>query len=356
MSELTIPCPDWYQSILKPSTVHPPCGESLEYDSAFLMLQSHLQPRLGAEYGDFVEAIEPINWPEIEREASALLVKSKDVRLVIMLIRCRMRQVGVSALCEGIEALLCLLETWPEALHPQLYDEGEYIPIIRANAFAEMESVEGLMSDFRQQMLPRATGLQLSVRDVEKASTFPREEGAHNDLTMNAVRLSWQQEPAIVSLQLAAQRLTLLTKRLRESLGEDAPEFNQLQTLLGYFGSAPAAAPAPEITDAAPVIESTVYHQKTAETMTVSAAQINPLPASLNSVSAPRAIESRADALNRLREVRSWFSQTEPSSPVICLLAFTEKTIGKSFTELLQFLPQELISRLEPGQGEGQSS
>lgn len=61
-------------------------------------------------------------------------------------------------------------------------------------------------------------------------------------------------------------------------------------------------------------------------------------------------IQNRADALARLIEVREWFTAMEPSSPVIALLAFSEKTIGKSFGELLQFIPQELISKLNEGQ------
>ncbi|MFV8768182.1 hypothetical protein ACNSPB_13125, partial [Yersinia enterocolitica] len=65
---------------------------------------------------------------------------------------------------------------------------------------------------------------------------------------------------------------------------------------------------------------------------------------------APKGIQNRADALSRLIEVRQWFATTEPSSPVIALLSFSEKTIGKSFGELLQIIPPELISKLDAGQ------
>lgn len=61
-------------------------------------------------------------------------------------------------------------------------------------------------------------------------------------------------------------------------------------------------------------------------------------------------IQNRADALARLIEVREWFTAMEPSSPVIALLAF-QKNYRQSFGELLQFIPQELISKLNEGQG-----
>lgn len=80
-------------------------------------------------------------------------------------------------------------------------------------------------------------------------------------------------------------------------------------------------------------------------------AQLQPVP--IQSPPVPvqqQGIQNRADALARLIEVREWFTAMEPSSPVIALLAFSEKTIGKSFGELLQFIPQELISKLNEGQ------
>lgn len=79
---------------------------------------------MGAEYGDFVETTEPVNWREIESDCLTLLKKSKHIRLIILLIRSRSRQIGLFALEEGLIALYQLLKDFPNEIHPQLYDEG----------------------------------------------------------------------------------------------------------------------------------------------------------------------------------------------------------------------------------------
>lgn len=348
MSELNITCPDWYKSGLQTTILQPPCGESLEYDSALIMLQGRLQPRMAAEYGNFVEAVEPLNWIEVEREAQTLLLRSKDIRLVIILMRCRLRKIGVAAVCEGLEALLFLLAQWPDALHPQLLDEGEFVPQLRANAFAELEASEGFLADFRQQRLPSTTGLQVSVRDVEHACTAPRGEITPSELAMHTTQQAWLTESAIASLRLATTRLQQLKVGLKNTLGEEAPDFDRLFALLNLFGTAPLDRASPlqpdQVTSPAvptPFVTAT-------EALTES---VPPTPQAIPILQrfAPEKIESREDALHRLREVRTWFNDAEPSSPVISLLAFTEKTVGKSFVELLQFLPPELMTKLESG-------
>jgi len=69
-----------------------------------------------------------------------------------------------------------------------------------------------------------------------------------------------------------------------------------------------------------------------------------------DSLPAPRQgdIASRTDALLRLQELRMWFTRMEPGSPAILLLQFAERTIGKSFAELVKMLPPEIIDKLDP--------
>ncbi|AHK21779.1 ImpA family type VI secretion system protein [Yersinia similis] len=375
----------YYQSMMQPIPGDHPCGKNLEYDPAFIMLQTKLQPKQAAEYGNFIEVAEPNNWTDIERKCLELLNNSRDIRLFIILMRCRMRQVGVGALQEGLEAILWCLDTWPDQLHPQLFDEGEFEPLMRGNAFAELEDIDGFIADFRNQQLPKAAGVQLSIKEFEKAHSVPREEGALDEGTLEAVKQEWQNrsDHTILSLQNAYALLQGLTTRLNNSLGEDTPDFVRMTSVLRHFDAAitpiapivvPVALEIPEVIVPSPVAtemqtitETPVITevQAVAETQTVMPIEV---PQQLQAVIAPspqlqsvqmqpqpvpiqqQGIQNRADALSRLIEVREWFTASEPSSPVIALLAFSEKTIGKSFGELLQFIPQELISKLNEGQ------
>ena len=385
----------YYQSMMQPIPGDFPCGKNLEYDPAFIMLQTKLQPKQAAEYGNFVEVAEPNNWTDIERKCLELLNNSRDIRLFIILMRCRMRQVGVGALQEGLEAILWCLDTWPDQLHPQLFDEGEFEPLMRGNAFAELEDIDGFIADFRNQQLPKAAGVQLSIKEFEKAHSGPREEGALDEGTLEAVKQEWQNrsDHTILSLQHAYALLQGLATRLNNSLGEDTPDFVRMTSVLRHFDAAitpiapivvPEPIETPDVVELYPVATAMLASTEmpvTAEVQTVAetqmaipieapqqrqavvtpspplqplqlqSAQLQPVP--IQSPPVPvqqQGIQNRADALARLIEVREWFTAMEPSSPVIALLAFSEKTIGKSFGELLQFIPQELISKLNEGQ------
>lgn len=54
-----------------------PCGVSIDEDPQFLLLTSGLQPRTDAQYGDFYEPAESINWTDVEVTTRKLLQKPR---------------------------------------------------------------------------------------------------------------------------------------------------------------------------------------------------------------------------------------------------------------------------------------
>ena len=343
-------CSDYYQPLMLPIAGSNACGETLDYDPAFILLQSRLQPRLDVEYGNFFEAAEPINWAEIEQECQALLQKSKDVRLIIILTRCRLRKVGLAALAEGLEVLRALLCAWPDELHPQLLDEGEFAPMLRANAFAELEDANGLLADLRNQPLPKASGLQITIKEFEKAHQVPREEGALSDMSMAAIIHEWQlnARDSLFPLIQAYSFLMEIKSMLADTLRHDAPEFAVLGNLLAFFtkdfregASAPVVSPS-IVEDETPQVQERA--ERTAGV--VPAGGELPLVVPTAVTEARQGIDSRADALHRLQEVRSWFARTEPSSPLVQVLKYAEDSIGKSFADLLKMYPPEIVAML----------
>lgn len=326
-----------------------PCGEGLDYDPAFIMLQSRLQPKLGAEYGSFVEVTDPINWTETERDCQSLLQTSKDIRLIIILMRCRLRKVGLLALAEGLEVLQALLTQWPDDLHPQLLDEGDFTPMLRANAFAELENIDGLLTDLRNQPLPKAAGLQIAIKEFEKAHQASREAGMLSETTVAALVHDWHlnSREAIRPLLQAHTFLSQIQQTLTSMLGEEAPELAMFRNILALFArefgseapiAAPSAEPLPEVMESPSL--------NTPAAAAVSQPERAPL---LSDAIAPavqevrKGIHNRADALHQLQEVRSWFGVTEPSSPLIPLLKYAEESIGKNFAELLKMYPAEIV-------------
>jgi type VI secretion system protein ImpA len=350
----SLTCSEYYQHVMQPIAGDAPCGENLDYDFAFIMLQSRLQPRLDVEYGSFFEAAEPVNWAETERECLTLLQKSKDIRVIVILMRCRLRKVGLLALAEGIEALHALLHAWPNDVHPQLLDEGEFTPMLRANAFAELEDANGLLADLRNQPLPKASGLQITLKEFEKAHVVPREEEALSDTAVAALLHEWHLNARddIAPLTQAHHFLREIKQMLDQALGHEAPELNVLDGLLALFssefGSLPPAANAPlPDAPAVQVAQEIVLPAADDAPAAVASASVVTVPASVGKQpEAQRGIGSRADALQRLQEVRSWFAMTEPSSPLVPVLRYAEESIGKNFAELLKMYPPEIIAML----------
>lgn len=359
-NDKTFMCPDWYQPLLMPITETLPCGENLEEDPAFLILENRIQPRMGAEYGDFVETVDPVNWAEIEREVKTLLTRTLDLRLILILIRCRFRRIGIPALEEGLCALIWALQQWPEHIHPQLYDEGEFEPILRANVLTELESPDGILNDLRSQPLPKVAGLQLNVRDVERAVLMPQSDQALDENTLSLALLGWQEQQAkaILSLRHAEQRLNQLRSLLTETLRDNTPDFNRLFKLLSLFHSvkslttivADDVAPTEDVIETANIAPTDTCLAEPQQAQKQTVLTTTPLSTGMMQVAPAQGIQDRTDALLRLREIQQWFVRHEPSSPVGDLLTLTEQIVGKRFTELLQILPQDLLTRLSNGQ------
>ncbi|EOL9073110.1 ImpA family type VI secretion system protein [Cronobacter turicensis] len=339
----TLQVPEYYQPLMQPLPGAFSCGVNLEYDPDFILLLSRLQPRLDAEYGHFTEAAEPVNWAEAERDCHALFQRSKDLRLMIILMRCRLRQIGLLALEEGLTALFSLIKRWPDDIHPQLYDEGEFDPLMRINALNELEDIHGLIGDLRNQILPKAAGTQITLKIFEKSHAVPRESDALPEIMLSTLRHEWKthNDPVINSLQAAKAWLDRIKSLLPGFAGTDLPDFPQLSQLLMLFSSQSGQPPLSSLQPEA--LMSVITENDALPSLRMS--EEEPAPAITSGEQ--QNIHSRAEALSRIKEIRAWFLNTEPSSPVIPLLAFTEQTIGMGFNELLKFIPAELISRLD---------
>lgn len=340
----------FYSEFLQPVSDEFPCGDSLEYDSAFILLLSKIQPKQGAEYGSFVEQAEPVNWSEVQRECAALMQKSKDVRLFIIMIRCRLKQIGLIAIEEGITALKVLQETFPEQYYPLLFDEGDFEPLMRANAFSELDDASGLIADLRNHKLPKAAGQVIAIKDFEKSFSTPRELDALPEAMISAMLEEWYQQAdkEIHSLIRAATSLLAICHSLKDSLGNDAPDLPRITHILTLFI---LSSPLDENDLVEPERDET--HFDSAEIDIIPApreVQENPaqrVKHSLPTAQGNNIIEDRQDALALLVEIRTWFTLMEPSSPVIVLLQLTESMVGKRFTELVKMLPSELINKID---------
>ncbi|EFR8353779.1 ImpA family type VI secretion system protein [Salmonella enterica] len=343
-------------SLTKPVSAEQPCGPDPEYDPEYLLLFSRAAPQAEAQYGDFVSTPEAVNWPEIERDARRLLTRSKDIRVLILLLRSRIQQAGAQGLAEMLTQLAELSVIWSDALHPQLLTgEGasaesiEDAALARSNALAALLDHEGVMADIRGITLSNSAALRLQVRDVERALSAPRPADA---LAPESVRQQLADLEARGALPLAAFReaqesAERLQVWARETLGDLAPDFSRLRQLLALLPdvvqtTTPEIPPSPApVPDPAGTVMDNAVPARAEDVPPVNV----PPGISLPHNAEPGPIRDRHDALERLRCIRRWFEGSEPSSPTIPLLRQAERLVGKRFSEVINEIPVELLEK-----------
>jgi type VI secretion system protein ImpA len=324
-----------------------PCGPSLEYDPEYVALQARMIPKGDAQYGDFIKTQEEPNWGEIERECRQMLLRSRDIPILLLLLRCRIHLIQTGGLREALEILLGWLERYPDHVHPQLVIDGEHDPTIRANALLALVDPEGVLGDLREIALAKSSAMPLQVRDVERALAIPRPSDAlAPDSVCRQLNDLVRSEDANVLTLIESARLA---RRLREwllvNMEEHAPDLGVFFRLLGHFyreGSELFHFQRERPAVSFPVQDAAPGDLADEETSAPAFSPPTVPPAPSLAVSPEMARES---ALHTLRGVREWFEQYEPSSPVSVLLRQAERMIGRKFCEVAQEIPFDLLER-----------
>jgi type VI secretion system protein ImpA len=339
---------DW----LHPISQSEPCGPNLEYDHEYAVLLARFASKTEAQYGKFVDKPEPPDWADVERDCRRLLLRSKDISILIGLARCRTRLAGGVGLREVLRMLVQVLEHYPDDVHPQRVIEGEDDPAVRANALAALADPEGLLSDVRDIILSANTAFRLTVKDVERAHAIPRAADAMpiDAVTQQLADLHAQGHAQALGLSEAGILLKSIDQWSREHLQDEAPTLTPLEKLL-----APFANDTPSLQASTTGI-STVPAPALAEANILPMAAVMPnMPTSSpgpDVTHAAEAINTAATSSQQREQVRAhiriakeWLDHNEPSSPVAILLKQAERLLGKRFAEVAQAIPADLLAK-----------
>lgn len=353
------------QFLLEPISPEAPCGDDLEYDPQYMELFIRIVPKekktIGGGMGSerLESEFEPVRWSEVERDCLTLLRRTRDIRLLTVWLRCRTQQAQAQGLRQGLFVLERLLAQWPSLLYPLMETEGEEDLLPRADALLAIAEPQGLLADIRALPVCGSGGLRLEVRDVERAFSLPLAEDAISPEAMRhrLNELGMQNPPDYAALQDSLALARSIDALAHEQLGVEAPDLSRLLTLLGRL----------EVKSASLLVDNNTPRQKNNNSLDV------PIPADSGSDMAtgnpyaapgseqdrasavpdsapgalPGAIANRHVARERIRDVRLWFEEHEPSSPVSLLLRQAEQLIGKRFADVVDCLPQDLLQKWE---------
>lgn len=166
---------------LEPLSTEAPCGDNLEYDPAFMALEIEVKGIPEQQIGDVVIPGEPPKWEQVEKNTLALLHRTRDLRLLVILAQAAVHTSGLSGLNQCLTLITSFLEQQWEKIHPQLDPDEDNDLTQRINILIGLCDFDKMIQPINKIPLveSRVFG-QFSLRDVHIATgklTVVEEEG-----------------------------------------------------------------------------------------------------------------------------------------------------------------------------------
>jgi type VI secretion system protein ImpA len=335
------------ESLLQDISPDAPCGENLEYDPDYGALERATQGKPEQQFGDTIVPAEEPDWLDVERRASALLGRTKDIRVLLPLIWALARTQGWAGFRDGLALLRGSLERHWDRIHPELDPDDDNDPTLRINTIAALSDPDSMLAGLRAAPLvqSRAFG-RFCLRDIQIASGElpPPEDGEPPE--MQAIEGAFM-EADLEELQATAKAVSQsveliagIESFLLERVG--ATQAPDLESLSAVLKSAQRALADPLSRRIGTAASGDVEVEETMGTAEGAA--------SVNAPGAPAAlgpVRSREDVIRVLESVCEYYGRHEPSSPVPILLNRAKRLVSKDFTEILRDLAPDGVSQLE---------
>lgn len=325
--------------LLAPVSNDRPCGDNLEYDADYMAMDQASTGKAEQQFGDTIIPAEPADWNKVERLASDLLTRTKDLRVMLALTRAWTQLRGLTGYASGLQLIKQSLLLYWEPLWPVLEEDGERDPFYRINALAALSDKSALTSALRQASLLRSASDQLSLRDACALLDGSKTECA--DFPGGRARLMDElargEQPGIEAILSISERLHIIRETLTEHLGEGGvPEMEQLLKTVN------TVAAACEVTDLSTLIP-TASAPEASSTVDLPVAKAARQETDWRSVQPT----SRADAQLMLEKVKQYFVQHEPSHPAPLMIDRVQRMIDMDFMDIIRDLAPDGVHQLE---------
>jgi type VI secretion system protein ImpA len=322
-----------------------PSGPNLEYDARFLALEAALRGTAEVEYGSTLTPATPPDWQVVNTLALALITETRDLRIAVALARAGLALHGVAGLAEALSLLAwCLAQQW-DTVHPQLESDDDFDPMLRINVLAALVEPLQLLRELRAAALVQVRALgSFSLRDIDsgRESGRPDDGAADGAASMAMIDAAFAAaDPDVLAATLAA------LQSARDSM--HAIE-EQLALRVGASQSIDLAPLAVLITQALAVVRDHVHDAPPdtagADPVAEGAAADAPARARPSDT-----IANRADVVQVLDRLCTYYAQHEPASPIPLLLQRARRLVDKNFVELLQDLAPDGLAQLARASG-----
>ncbi|MDT4330345.1 type VI secretion system protein TssA [Methylomonas sp. MED-D] len=326
-----------------------PCGDNLEYDNARVALDTDI---LGTPENQFSgEKAMPPNWRQVQKDALALLGRSKDLQVALYLIRCLIPTEGVRGFRDGLNLLTEWIDRYWEHLHPQLDPDDGLDPTLRINIIEELNNFDWVLRPLSQTMLVESKSVgRFCLRDMQYATDkldLPAGQTKPEISAINAAFLDVELEELAANFQAINDSMALLDRldaavvdrvgnSQAASLSAAKALFKEIRHFFEQFAGSRLADQAEPESD---VAEEDVADA--GETVRVSAK--------------PKAgvgeIATRQDVLKSLDLICKYYAENEPSSPVPILLLRAKHLVTADFREIVLNLMPDALTHIDALKG-----
>lgn len=324
-----------------------PCGPNLEYDPAFLALETLAAPGTERAIGDTVKQAQEPDWREVSRHAEQVAERTRDLRVAIHWGNARLKTEGFAAWSATVGLVADLLTRYWDDVHPRL-DEGD--PVERINALAALAAVDGTVGYLRSAPLLRAERIgAFSLRDLRLLNGTIKSGDAASDATPVSQEIvdAVVQHADVDLLVATAAAITAALAHVRAighhfeertpGMGPDLDTLERDLREVDAFLRTQVAIRAPQ---ALVADDPDNARDEPGDTGAIAIAEPR------------RGVRDTDDVRRMLDEICAWYARNEPSSPVPPLLRRASRLVGLSFAELLRTLAPGGLSEFQQLSGE----
>ena len=330
------------EALLNEISPESPCGENLEYDTAFQEMERAAQGRPEQQFGDTIVPEEDPDWKEVRKRAIDVLSRSRDLRAGVYLTSAVLHLEGLSAFRDGLLLVHGLLTRYWSDIYPQLDPDDNNDPTFRVNTITTLNDGRTTITGIKKAPLVQSRTLgRFSFRDIEIATgDYPRPaEGTVAEMpTIEAAFLDGNLEEiqAVADAVREAEQLSKeIDSFLTETLGtSQAPDLSELpktlHALLGVLDAQLARRGVGEGDD-----DSEEGGGDGAGGGGKGGKQLS------------GEVRSPEDVIRALDKIIDYYNRNEPSSPVPLLMKRAKGLVSKSFLEILADLTPGGLSEAE---------
>ncbi len=313
-----------------------PCGDDLEYDDVFALMETAMQWQEGQEFGDTKTEAQPPDWSTVRQHAMDLAERTRDLRILVNLSIALLNEQGFPGFHQALQLLnACMDQHW-DTIHPQLDPDDDNDPMMRMNVLQNLDDYPNVHQGIRKSPLVELKGVgAFSLQDIERArgASDPDEESDEEVIDIAIITGAFSDADPDVLFATA------------EALNGSREE---LERLLEIWSDKSDGYEAPGVSGALKAlkdVQKVFADFAPAGSVEAEASMEEGGEAAVATV--PGAINNTKDVILAIERICDYYAANEPSSPIPLILNRAKRLVSKDFYEILRDVAPEGISQFD---------